>query len=419
MKRACLEQNTNTYEQNHASANCVLKMDFVWMKSFIMLSKQLLSLTIILFLNSSCETEIKDLEPYSANAKIADYEASPVTTDSIFSEVFFLRYYIWDVGPDQQYSFVQDNYILTFKYDGNYIYKFDIDTKQFSSIYYDKAAYIYNGTYAYAGKKILYAGGYTSVPYNKEYSILQETDKVNIYCGEVCATARLSKVRKELTAASLGNLIFFAGGRDTSTYFSSNVIDIYNVTTDKWTTARLSIPRSNMAAISSGDKVFFAGGEISNYNYEVGDSGLTDQIDIYDAKIGKWNTDRLSIPRRNVLAAAVGNKVYFIGGVSSNGIISDVIDVFDIKTNNWSIIKMNTAKLYSKCLVAGNLIFFTENDFNVKTVDYYNTITEKWTTMEFTPKLLNKGYEIPCLIAYKGNKLYLKSNYKLYEYELK
>mgnify|MGYP005841000851 CR=1 FL=1 len=33
MKRACLQQNTNTYEQNHASSIRPLKINFVRMKT--------------------------------------------------------------------------------------------------------------------------------------------------------------------------------------------------------------------------------------------------------------------------------------------------------------------------------------------------------------------------------------------------
>ena len=33
MKRACLQQNTNTYEQNHASSIRPLKINFVRMKN--------------------------------------------------------------------------------------------------------------------------------------------------------------------------------------------------------------------------------------------------------------------------------------------------------------------------------------------------------------------------------------------------
>ena len=36
MKRACLQQNTNTYEQNHASSIRPLKINFVRMKFFKM-----------------------------------------------------------------------------------------------------------------------------------------------------------------------------------------------------------------------------------------------------------------------------------------------------------------------------------------------------------------------------------------------
>ena len=40
----------------------------------------------------------------------------------------------------------------------------------------------------------------------------------------------------------------------------SNRVDIYNISSRKWTIAALSAPRSNIAAASVGDVALFAGG---------------------------------------------------------------------------------------------------------------------------------------------------------------
>jgi hypothetical protein len=71
-------------------------------------------------------------------------------------------------------------------------------------------------------------------------------------------TTTLSEARGYLTATSSGELVFFAGGRNSTG--PSNQVDIYNVTSGSWTTATLSIPRRELVATSSQNLVFFGGG---------------------------------------------------------------------------------------------------------------------------------------------------------------
>jgi hypothetical protein len=72
-------------------------------------------------------------------------------------------------------------------------------------------------------------------------------------------TTTLSEARCCLAATSSGELVFFAGGYN-STGQPSDRVDIYNVTSGSWTTSTLSIPRYYLAATSSQNLVFFGGG---------------------------------------------------------------------------------------------------------------------------------------------------------------
>jgi hypothetical protein len=65
-------------------------------------------------------------------------------------------------------------------------------------------------------------------------------------------------MRSALAATSSGELVFFAGGENTTGY--NDRIDILNVSSGIWTTATLSQPRSQLAATSSRNLVFFGGG---------------------------------------------------------------------------------------------------------------------------------------------------------------
>ena len=117
------------------------------------------------------------------------------------------------------------------------------------------------------------------------------------------STAQLSVARGSLAAASVGNVVLFAGGNTASTllfrvwggdvygcacverlrvlqYYgyvspatacsliratadgSSNVVDVYNSATGAWSTAQLSVARGFLAAASVGNVALFAGGNL-------------------------------------------------------------------------------------------------------------------------------------------------------------
>ena len=72
--------------------------------------------------------------------------------------------------------------------------------------------------------------------------------------------------------------------------------------TPLWTTAHLSQPRDELAAVTAGGKVFFAGGNLV-------DGTSSDVIDIYDLTTGLWSVAHLSVAREHLSATSVGDKV--------------------------------------------------------------------------------------------------------------
>jgi hypothetical protein len=89
--------------------------------------------------------------------------------------------------------------------------------------------------------------------------------------------------RRELTATSVGNQLFFAGGY--TAVGASNVVDIYNG--GSWTTATLSIARYIPVSTTVGSTALFAGG--------ISASGSANNVDIYYG--GTWKTATLSLGR--------------------------------------------------------------------------------------------------------------------------
>jgi hypothetical protein len=73
-------------------------------------------------------------------------------------------------------------------------------------------------------------------------------------------TATLSEARSYLTSTSVANqFALFAGGSNGS-YVYSNVIDIFDYLSGKWSTSTLSQPRADLTSTSLRDLAFFAGG---------------------------------------------------------------------------------------------------------------------------------------------------------------
>jgi hypothetical protein len=85
------------------------------------------------------------------------------------------------------------------------------------------------------------------------------------------------------------------------------------------TTTTLSEARYDFVSTSSNELVFFAGG----YNST---TGASDRVDIYNTLNGSWSTATISQSRYALVATSVGNLVLFGGGHNPTG-HSNVVDV--------------------------------------------------------------------------------------------
>jgi hypothetical protein len=135
-------------------------------------------------------------------------------------------------------------------------------------------------------------------------------------------TTTLSQPRSYLAATSLGNLAFFGGGQ-TNNDQPSNVVDIFNSTSQTWSTATLSQNRYQLATSSIGEIVVFGGG--------TPDDGFTSLsvVDMLNVTSNTWFTTNLSQPRYYLASTSSTNKIFFGGGDTSSG-YSDIVDIFDI-----------------------------------------------------------------------------------------
>ncbi len=186
-----------------------------------------------------------------------------------------------------------------------------------------------------AGNKVAFAGGWTSFTcLGNGWFPASVSSVVDIYDIQTnnWTIAQLSTPRAGIRSVSVGNKIFFAGGENGISTAYDNV-DIYDVSTNTWTLVHLSTPRAYLATAVLGNKVFFGGG----YYYTVGSPtatplGRSNIVDIYDITTNQWSTATLSGTTTGLYTAtALNDKVYFAGG-NNNGII----DIYDNNANSWS-----------------------------------------------------------------------------------
>jgi hypothetical protein len=113
-------------------------------------------------------------------------------------------------------------------------------------------------------------------------------------------TATLSVPRYCLAATSVGSLVLLASGLSSNGV--SNVVDIYNVTSNTWTTATLSQTRQYLAAATVGGSVAFGGGWKGSKNSTI--------VDMYNVASHTWFTANLLQPRGNFASTATSNKIF-------------------------------------------------------------------------------------------------------------
>jgi hypothetical protein len=189
-------------------------------------------------------------------------------------------------------------------------------------------------------------------------------------------TTTLSQARWRLAATSSGELVFFGGGYNSTTWQPSDRVDIYNVTSGSWTTSTLSIPRGELAATSSQNLVFFGGG-----------CCYTDRVDIYNTLNGSWSTATLSQSRCCLAATSVGNLVLFGGGDSSTNGASNVVDVFDVTNNTWTTATLSQARGFLAATSVDNRYALFGGGFNGSSislsnvVDIFDSLSGNWSVM--------------------------------------
>jgi N-acetylneuraminic acid mutarotase len=145
-----------------------------------------------------------------------------------------------------------------------------------------------------------------------------------------------------------GNYIYRIGGMAAKNHegqpqdlVSQNIFKRYDIQQKTWTDlAPLPSGRSTHDAIVVGDKLYVGGGWDLNGNPFEDDNAGKWHDTLLVADLSQGNPQWQSIPqpfkRRAIAMAAIGSKIYFIGGMDSNNDTSRVVDIYDTISKVWS-----------------------------------------------------------------------------------
>jgi PKD domain/Kelch motif len=157
---------------------------------------------------------------------------------------------------------------------------------------------------AVSGNKVFLAGGgYFYGDYHSQVAIYDAQANNWTYTS-------LSEPKAGIAAASVGNKILFAGGYKISgDYFPDNIVntvEVYDLVTSSWSTAQLSQGRGDISAVTINNKVYFAGGSTASAGSAI--------IDIYDNTANSWAVSSLQFITAPTTGIAVGDKIYWTSG---------------------------------------------------------------------------------------------------------
>jgi N-acetylneuraminic acid mutarotase len=144
----------------------------------------------------------------------------------------------------------------------------------------------------------------------------------------------------------------------------------------------LSESRTWISAGAVGNKIFFAGG-ISETPVPMGPC----RIDILDISTNTWSAVDVHPSRGLISVVTCGNKIFFGGGYYQDGTfayLSNKVNIYDASNNTWTEATLNSERFGMTAGSVGNKVFFAGGtpNFNLSflnTVDVYDLISGTWS----------------------------------------
>jgi N-acetylneuraminic acid mutarotase len=186
--------------------------------------------------------------------------------------------------------------------------------------------------------------------------------------------------RTEVTSANLGEDIYVIGGF-TSDGETSDVVEMYNTTSDSWKTdiAPLPSPLHHALSVPFQGRIYVIGGYMDDWT-------PSDKLLVYDPAKNEW-TQNSTMPtaRGSANAQFVNGTLYVIGG-DANEESLNVVESYNPTTNQWTThTPMPTARHHAASALADGDIYviggrLTNSLVNTDVVEKYDPSSDSWVT---------------------------------------
>ena len=142
--------------------------------------------------------------------------------------------------------------------------------------------------------------------------------------------------RSNFAVSAVNNLIYAIGGWDGVNFLST--VEVYNPATDKWTQkADMPTPRRWHTSSAVNGKIYVFGGITLVERRGKKIQKTLARVEVYHPAADAWEQrkDAPLFPRANMAIAALGGKIYVIGGISNAGAGERVLEAYDPATDTW------------------------------------------------------------------------------------
>lgn len=198
------------------------------------------------------------------------------------------------------------------------------------------------------GDKVFFAGGATEAISDLIPS-LATIEMLDLTTNNISIVYTMDTSRFTMTAGTIMDVVYFAGGRRHTDLEPLDEIYFYNVTADQWSIERLPEGRSYPSSAVYGTKIYFAGGWGRNFV-------ASNRIDIYDTVTRSWDIKSLEEPRGLLASAVLDTKIFFAGGVGS--VFSSNVDVLDAITGEQLSLRLQQGRQMMTAPTDGTRIYF-------------------------------------------------------------
>ncbi|ERM20045.1 Kelch repeat-containing protein [Brevibacillus laterosporus] len=174
--------------------------------------------------------------------------------------------------------------------------------------------------------------------------------------------------------------IYVYGG--TIGHGSFSTLEMYDPAKDEWETLpSSSISRTAITFVENQGKFYAIGGDDSS------SSRSTNIVEVFDSVSKKWTSaPSMPSPLRFTSAISLDNTIYTFGGIEKD-YPTDLVYLFNTETNSWITKKPMPFKGAAEPFIKDNSIYVIHNDYNEeKIIIYlYDHLQDSWTQVDELP----------------------------------